>query len=134
MCFRPRTFQFIALLAVALYALGWPSYSLSSTAFLLGHIGGLPAVDRNGGVVITGCSGGGIGRHAAETLATDGWRVFCSVRKQSDKEELDNLGIASLTTLLMDVTKSPEASAHMRWEALCFQEVLYCLLPNDFRH
>ena len=92
-------------------------------------------MDRNGGVVITGCSGGGIGRHAAETLATDGWRVFCSVRKQSDKVELDNLGIASLTTLLMDVTNSLEASVCVLMLGQDFAHPLkrHCLLPVNFR-
>ena len=87
--------------------LDWPRKSLDCNALLQGEFWGLEP-NPTGAVVITGCSGGGIGRHAAETLAAKGHRIFCSVRKEAHKAELDALGLASLTTLLMDVTKPEE--------------------------
>lgn len=53
--------------------------------------------------VVTGASTG-IGRAIAKSLIDEGWRVFASVRKESDAEKLrDGLGEA-LTPLIFDVT------------------------------
>jgi len=46
-------------------------------------------------VLITGCSSG-IGRHMAIALANHGYLVFATVRKESDAEDLRNLGISKL--------------------------------------
>lgn len=53
--------------------------------------------------VVTGASTG-IGRAIAKSLIDEGWRVFASVRKESDADKLrDALG-AVLTPLIFDVT------------------------------
>lgn len=98
----------VVVLSAGLIFLGWPSYSLSTTAFLLGYPTGLPTVPAQGAVIVTGCSLGGIGYDIAVTVAKSGHPVFCSVRKEKDKATLDALHIETLTALLMDVTKEEE--------------------------
>ena len=49
--------------------------------------------DKN--ILITGCSSG-IGLHLAQSLNENGYQVFASARKQSDVENLSNLGLRSL--------------------------------------
>jgi len=67
-------------------------------------------VHQTGVIVITGCSSG-IGRHAAIELATRGYHVFASVRKDKDKqsllEEAKNLK-GSVVPVLFDVTNSTQ--------------------------
>jgi NAD(P)-dependent dehydrogenase (short-subunit alcohol dehydrogenase family) len=46
-------------------------------------------------VLITGCSSG-IGFHVANTLKDRGYRIFASVRKSNDVEELKQLGLESV--------------------------------------
>ncbi len=58
-------------------------------------------------VVITGASSG-IGRAAAEHLATRGWRVFAGVRKMTDGEPLKT---ANIIPILLDVTKPEQIIA-----------------------
>lgn len=57
-------------------------------------------------ILVTGCSSG-IGRHAAEGLATRGYRVFATARKPDDVEALKAAGLEGLR---LDVSDS--ASIH----------------------
>ncbi|MEM8773010.1 MAG: SDR family oxidoreductase [Pseudomonadota bacterium] len=57
--------------------------------------------------VVTGVSSG-IGRAIAQTLIGDGWRVFGSVRKEEDAEELKSSLGGAFIPLLFDVT-DPDA-------------------------
>lgn len=45
-------------------------------------------------ILITGCSSG-IGRDAAQTLSSEGWRVFASCRRQADCDALREAGLES---------------------------------------
>jgi NAD(P)-dependent dehydrogenase (short-subunit alcohol dehydrogenase family) len=56
-------------------------------------------IDRT--VLISGCSTG-IGRAAAAGLGDRGWRVFATVRRESDEIEL--AGLSGVTPVLLDVT------------------------------
>jgi NAD(P)-dependent dehydrogenase (short-subunit alcohol dehydrogenase family) len=56
-------------------------------------------------VVVTGASSG-IGAACARFLEEKGFRVFASVRKKSDADEIAALGRARLEPLLLDVTDS----------------------------
>ncbi|WP_300391510.1 SDR family oxidoreductase [Henriciella sp.] len=60
-------------------------------------------------VVITGASTG-IGRAAAEHLASKGWRVFAGVRKHSDGEPLKQAS-GNITPLILDVAKPDQVKA-----------------------
>lgn len=77
--------------------------------------------------LVTGASTG-IGRAIAETLAEAGMQVFASVRKKSDAESLDALGIRPI---LFDVTDydSIQAAASEVQEALN-GKALYALVNN----
>mmetsp|Transcript_8069 Transcript_8069/g.23126 ORF Transcript_8069/g.23126 Transcript_8069/m.23126 type:complete len:321 (-) Transcript_8069:277-1239(-) len=57
---------------------------------------------KRGGVIVTGASSG-IGRHAAETLAAEGYTVFAGVRKEADGESLKKVCPAAVP-VIMDVT------------------------------
>ena len=46
----------------------------------------------------------GIGRHAAETLAQDGYKVYCGVRKEKDKESILSVNNPNLVPVIFDVT------------------------------
>jgi NAD(P)-dependent dehydrogenase (short-subunit alcohol dehydrogenase family) len=61
-------------------------------------------VHESGGILVTGASSG-IGEHAAISLANKGYTVFAGCRKDSDVDRLNNLGIAKLKPIVMDVTK-----------------------------
>jgi NAD(P)-dependent dehydrogenase (short-subunit alcohol dehydrogenase family) len=54
-------------------------------------------------VLITGCSSG-IGRHLAEGLRAQGYRVFATARKQDDVDALTDCGLESLMLDLNDST------------------------------
>ena len=58
-------------------------------------------------IVITGCSTG-IGAHCARALKVDGWRVFATVRKESDLASLEADGIEAL---IMDYTDERSIAA-----------------------
>lgn len=60
-------------------------------------------VHTTGGVIVTGASTG-IGRHAAETLAKEGFVVYAGVRKQADVDSLLSEQIDNLVPALLDVT------------------------------
>lgn len=53
-------------------------------------------------IIITGCSTG-IGAHCARALKADGWRVFATVRQESDLASLEADGIEAL---IMDYTNA----------------------------
>lgn len=55
--------------------------------------------------MITGASTG-VGRHAAEYLANRGFHVLATVRKTSDMDAINAMGVSSLTSILLDVTSS----------------------------
>lgn len=57
----------------------------------------------SGIVLLTGASTG-IGRHAAEHLADNGYTVYAGVRKQGDMEKLLSLNNPFIVPLLLDVT------------------------------
>jgi NAD(P)-dependent dehydrogenase (short-subunit alcohol dehydrogenase family) len=52
-------------------------------------------------IIVTGCSSG-IGAHCARALKADGWRVFATVRRESDLTALEADGIEAL---VMDYTR-----------------------------
>lgn len=58
-----------------------------------------PAAPRT--ILITGCSSG-IGLHAAQRLATRGYRVFATARRAEDVERLAGLGLESLALDVAD--------------------------------
>ncbi|WP_047465875.1 SDR family oxidoreductase [Rhizobium rhizogenes] len=58
-------------------------------------------------IIVTGCSSG-IGAYCARALKADGWRVFATVRKETDRTSLEADGIE---TLLMDYTRPDTISA-----------------------
>ena len=55
------------------------------------------------GIVITGASTG-IGRHAAEWMANNGFVVYAGIRKDSDAESIRGVGITTLLPVKLDVT------------------------------
>jgi NAD(P)-dependent dehydrogenase (short-subunit alcohol dehydrogenase family) len=63
------------------------------------------AVEEARGVVVTGASTG-IGAACAQYLDERGFRVFATVRKESDAEHIAGLGSARLEPLFLDVTDS----------------------------
>jgi NAD(P)-dependent dehydrogenase (short-subunit alcohol dehydrogenase family) len=58
-------------------------------------------------IIITGCSTG-IGAHCARALKADGWRVFATVRLESDRAALEADGIEAL---IMDYADAPSINA-----------------------
>ena len=60
-------------------------------------------VHLNGIVLVSGASSG-IGRHAAERLAQEGYKVYCGVRKQTDKNEIILMKNSNLIPIIFDVT------------------------------
>lgn len=69
--------------------------------FLLRHE--YPAVNTHGGVLVTGASTG-IGKHAAVTLANEGFLVFAGVRKEADGESLKKEN-KDIIPVILDVIK-----------------------------
>jgi len=65
-----------------------------------------------GRILITGCSSG-IGLHAAQSLAAEGWRVFATARKADDVERLAGLGLEALRLDLDDSTSIEAAVAEV---------------------
>jgi len=60
--------------------------------------------------LITGASTG-IGRASALHMDADGWRVFASVRRQEDAEDLRHAASDRLAPLILDVTDAEQVSA-----------------------
>ena len=77
-------------------------------------------------ILITGCSTG-IGRHVAEGLKQRGYRVFATVRRQENVEELCALGFEALQ---LDLASS--ASIHQAFSAVMERtgNTLYALFNN----
>jgi len=69
-------------------------------------------VHTRGGVIVTGASSG-IGRHAAETLAAEGYTVFAGVRKDADGESLKKVCPAAVP-LILDVTSQESVDKAMQ--------------------
>ena len=67
-------------------------------------------VPRKTAVLITGCSSG-IGQDAALSLASAGFLVLATVRKQEDADRLKAAGNSQLFPILCDVTSAAELSA-----------------------
>lgn len=61
-------------------------------------------------VLITGASTG-IGRASALRMDAAGWRVFATVRREEDAEELRRVGSERLAPLLLDVTDPEQVAA-----------------------
>lgn len=61
-------------------------------------------------VLITGASTG-IGRASALRMDAEGWRVFASVRREEDAEDLKQAASERLVPLILDVTDSAQLSA-----------------------
>lgn len=64
-------------------------------------------VHGSGGILVTGASSG-IGRHAAISLARQGYTVFAGCRKQNDMESLSAEGVSTLRPIIIDVTKEKQ--------------------------
>jgi NAD(P)-dependent dehydrogenase (short-subunit alcohol dehydrogenase family) len=58
---------------------------------------------QSSAVIVTGASTG-IGRHAAEELARQGFAVYASVRSDADEAELKKVGLSTLIPFRLDVT------------------------------
>ena len=59
-------------------------------------------------ILVTGASTG-IGRHLAESLASDGHHVYAGARKDKDLAELD--AIENITAVRLDVTRQDQVDA-----------------------
>jgi NAD(P)-dependent dehydrogenase (short-subunit alcohol dehydrogenase family) len=78
---------------------------LTSVSFADSHSDG---ASHQKAVLITGASTG-IGRHAAEALAADGYFVYAGARKQKDLDALN--AIANIQAIRLDVTSQEEVDA-----------------------
>ena len=106
-------FMKVALVVVAPVVLSWGLEMLFRREY---------TTHTAGGVFITGASSG-IGLHAAETLATEGFTVFAGVRKQADAERIAAMGIARLQPVLVDVTSEAQVDAAVSHVAAALQEL-----------
>jgi NAD(P)-dependent dehydrogenase (short-subunit alcohol dehydrogenase family) len=61
-------------------------------------------VHKNGIILITG-AGTGIGRHAAEYLARNGFIVLAGIRFPSEEKEIRSVGIKNFIPIYLDVCK-----------------------------
>lgn len=80
-------------------------------------------------IVITGSSTG-IGRACARRLAAEGFRVFAGVRKSEDGESLARDASATLTPLMLDVTKEDSIQAAVKTVSEITEGELYGLMNN----
>ncbi|MGH1538552.1 MAG: SDR family NAD(P)-dependent oxidoreductase [Gammaproteobacteria bacterium] len=81
---------------------------------------------NNKNVLITGCATG-IGLNLAQTLQNKGYKVFASVRKQSDVEKLTQLGLRCLLLDVADSESIQSACKHLLKET---DGNLYALINN----
>eukprot|EP00049_Salpingoeca_infusionum_P010773 m.185907 g.185907 ORF g.185907 m.185907 type:complete len:328 (-) comp14742_c3_seq1:44-1027(-) len=88
---------FVAVIAVALYSL---AYVVPRVEYKVNH---------TGCVLVTGASSG-IGYAAAVELATMGYHVYATVRKERDQVLLHNLKIKTLHPVIMDVTNHQQVA------------------------
>jgi NAD(P)-dependent dehydrogenase (short-subunit alcohol dehydrogenase family) len=65
-------------------------------------------------VLITGCSGGGIGDALAQEFHRKGLRVFATARNVTKIEHLKNLGLETLHLDVVDETSIKQAVASVR--------------------
>jgi NADP-dependent 3-hydroxy acid dehydrogenase YdfG len=70
------------------------------------------AIDKSKPVLITGCSTG-IGRATAELLASDGWNVYASARRQDSIEDLKESGAKTLALDVNDEASMASAVAEV---------------------
>lgn len=78
-------------------------------------------------VLITGASSG-LGKETAQKLATEGYKVFAGVRKQEDKESLEELS-PNITAVFLDVTS--DESVNKAFETIsALTDKLYALVNN----
>jgi NAD(P)-dependent dehydrogenase (short-subunit alcohol dehydrogenase family) len=73
-------------------------------------IGNDVSLARVKSVLITGASTG-IGRAGALRMDADGWRVFASVRREEDAEDLRQAASGRLVPLILDVTDAGQLAA-----------------------
>jgi NAD(P)-dependent dehydrogenase (short-subunit alcohol dehydrogenase family) len=92
-----RDFFKLAVISVAMFAAG--------SCFADSHSDG---VKQQKAVLITGASTG-IGRHATEALAAEGFFVYAGARKQKDLDALNS--IPNVQAIRLDVTKQEEVDA-----------------------
>jgi NAD(P)-dependent dehydrogenase (short-subunit alcohol dehydrogenase family) len=59
----------------------------------------------SGGIVLVTGASSGIGLHAAETLAAQGYLVFAGVRNDEDSDRINNFKLRTMQPILLDVTK-----------------------------
>ena len=78
-------------------------------------------------VLITGASSG-LGKETAHKLATEGYKIFAGVRKQEDKESLEELS-PNITAVFLDVTS--DESVNKAFETIsALTDKLYALVNN----
>ncbi|MGH9544794.1 MAG: SDR family NAD(P)-dependent oxidoreductase [Terriglobales bacterium] len=72
-------------------------------------------------VVITGSSSG-IGRSSVSRMVQSGWRVFATVRKTQDGDQLRSDFGTSVTPLILDITSQPSVTAAAEQVASLLQD------------
>lgn len=78
-------------------------------------------------VLITGASSG-LGKETAQKLAKEGYKIFAGVRKQDDKESLEELN-PNITAVFLDVTS--DESVNKAFETIsALTDKLYALVNN----
>ena len=82
----------------------------------------LPEFKIQFGVVIISGASTGIGRHAAETLASEGYFVYAGVRKQKDYDAMIALDNPLLKPLMFDVTNHDSCVTAMSQVAATLDE------------
>ncbi|TFJ86156.1 hypothetical protein NSK_002364 [Nannochloropsis salina CCMP1776] len=97
----PDLLRGVALGLLGAFVLAIMSYHL--TVFIFRKR--FPVPPKGGAIVITGASTG-IGNHAAQYLARQGYIVYCTVRKPADVEAIQALGLPNLRPIIMDVAQA----------------------------
>ena len=75
----------------------------------------------------------GIGRHAAEKLASEGYKVYCGVRKEKDRDNIMSLKNPNLVPIMFDVTKheTNENAIHVIEEDMKKSKLPFAALVNN---